>query len=411
MIEKLYGKNINFLIGSGASFGVIPTLSSNYVDLIYGDLTIEEVLEKNKTDEDLQNIVYLYYYHEILKKGYLEISEESTELKEKYEEVFKNYQKLLENIIYLWYYHKILKIGYLIEIEESNPVFKNYQKLLENLIKLLQRESYQKEKRINIFTTNYDLFFEKVADSLVGKYEFYFNDGSSGNITKKLSMKNYHKKIYHTGIFDNFDREIPIINLFKLHGSVSWKCVNDKNNKPYEIKVEYFEDENPEDIENLIEEVSNEEIKKAKEKIEEDKNLEENIKGIRNELFEKFVLIFPEKNKFKNTLYQEFYYQNLRQLSYELEKQNSILIVFGFSFADEHIAEIVKRACNNPTLNIYIFCYSLNTKDEILNNLKLEEFPSNIKTILPEDNGNIDFKIFLKKLFEVNSKIESDNNE
>jgi hypothetical protein len=375
MIEKLYGKNINFLIGSGASFGVIPTLSSNYVDLIYGDLTIEEVLEKNKTDEDLQNIVYLYYYHEILKKGYLEISEESTELKEKYEEVFKNYQKLLEN-----------------------------------LINLLQRESYQKEKRINIFTTNYDLFFEKVADSLVGKYEFYFNDGSSGNITKKLSMKNYHKKIYHTGIFDNFDREIPIINLFKLHGSVSWKCVNDKNNKPYEIKVEYFETEGnyPK---NLIEKVSNEEIENAKETIKNNEDLKNKIKKVKNELFEKFVLIFPEKNKFKNTLYQEFYYQNLRQLSYELEKQNSILIVFGFSFADEHIAEIVKRACNNPTLNIYIFCYSLNTKDEILNNLKLEEFPSNIKTILPEDNGNIDFKIFLKKLFEVNSKIESDNNE
>ena len=375
MIEKLYGKNINFLIGSGASFGMIPTLSSNYVDLIYGDLTIEEVLEKNKTDEDLQNIVYLYYYHEILKKGYLEISEESTELKEKYEEVFKNYQKLLEN-----------------------------------LINLLQRESYQKEKRINIFTTNYDLFFEKVADSLVGKYEFYFNDGSSGNITKKLSMKNYHKKIYHTGIFDNFDREIPIINLFKLHGSVSWKYVNDKNNKAYEIKVEYFETEGnyPE---NLIKEVSNEEIENAKETIKNNEDLKNKIKEVKNELFEKFALIFPEKNKFENTLYQEFYYQNLRQLSYELEKQNSILIVFGFSFADEHIAEIVKRACNNPTLNIYIFCYSLNTKNEILNNLKLEEFPSNIKTILPEDNGNIDFKIFLKKLFEVNSKIESDNNE
>lgn len=375
MIEKLYGKNINFLIGSGASFGMIPTLSSNYVDLIYGDLTIEEVLEKNKTDEDLQNIVYLYYYHEILKKGHLEISEESTELKEKYEEVFKNYQKLLEN-----------------------------------LINLLQRESYQKEKRINIFTTNYDLFFEKVADSLVGKYEFYFNDGSSGNITKKLSMKNYHKKIYHTGIFDNFDREIPIINLFKLHGSVSWKYVNDKNNKPHEIKVEYFETEGnyPK---NLIKEVSNEEIENAKETIKNNEDLKNKIKEVKNELFEKFALIFPEKNKFENTLYQEFYYQNLRQLSYELEKQNSILIVFGFSFADEHIAEIVKRACNNPTLNIYIFCYSLDTKNEILNNLKLEEFPNNIKTILPEDNENIDFKIFLKKLFEVNSKIESDNNE
>ena len=375
MIEKLYGKNINFLIGSGASFGVIPTLSSNYTDPIFGNLSIEEILEENKADEDLQNIIYLYYYHKILKIGYLEIPEKSTELKEKYEEVFKNYQKLLEN-----------------------------------LIKLLQRESYQKEKRINIFTTNYDLFFEKVADSLVGKYEFYFNDGSSGNITKKLSMKNYHKKIYHTGIFDNFDREIPIINLFKLHGSVSWKYVNDKNNKAYEIKVEYLENEGnyPE---NLIKEVSNEEIENAKETIKNNEDLKNKIKKVKNELFEKFALIFPEKNKFENTLYQEFYYQNLRQLSYELEKQNSILIVFGFSFADEHIAEIVKRACNNPTLNIYIFCYSLNTKNEILNNLKLEEFPSNIKTILPEDNGNIDFKIFLKKLFEVNSKIESDNNE
>lgn len=65
-------------------------------------MSIEEVLEENKTDEDLQNIIYLYYYH------------------------------------------KILKIGYLEEIEKNNLVFQNYQKFLENLIKLLQRENYQK---------------------------------------------------------------------------------------------------------------------------------------------------------------------------------------------------------------------------------------------------------------------------
>ena len=43
--------------------------------------------------------------------------------------------------------------------------------------------------------------------------------------------------------------------------------------------------------------------------------------------------------------------------------------------------------------------------------LNFEKFPNNIKAILPEDNGNIDFNVFLEKLFEVNSKIESDNNE
>ncbi|MFA1733691.1 SIR2 family protein [Fusobacterium animalis] len=369
MIEKLYGKNINFLIGSGASFGVIPTLSSNYINDKNEKLSIEEILVEKGNDDDLQNIIYL------------------------------------------WYYHEILKVGYLKELKEDNLVFKNYQKLLENLIKLLQRENYQKEKRINIFTTNYDLFFEKAADSLVGKYEFYFNDGSSGNITKKLSMKNYHKKIYHTGIFDNFDREIPIINLFKLHGSVSWKYIKDKNDKPHEIKIEYFENKNEKYLQNLIEEVSNEEIEKIKKEIESNENLKKDIKDTKNELLKNFALIFPEKNKFEYTLYQEFYYQNLRQLSYELEKQNSILIVFGFSFADEHIAEIIKRACNNPTLNIYIFCYKKNTREEILAKLNLEKFPSNIKIILPEDNGNIDFNVFLEKLFEVNSKIESDNNE
>ena len=376
MIEKLYGKNINFLIGSGASFGVIPTLSSNYINDKNEKLSIEEILVEKGNDDDLQNIIYLWYYHKILKIGYLEIPKENTKLIEKYKEVFKNYQKLLEN-----------------------------------LIKLLQRENYQKEKRINIFTTNYDLFFEKVADSLVGKYEFYFNDGSSGNITKKLSMKNYHKKIYHTGIFDNFDREIPIINLFKLHGSVSWKYIKDKNDKPHEIKIEYFENKNEKYLQNLIEEVSNEEIEKIKKEIESNENLKKDIKDTKNELLKNFALIFPEKNKFEYTLYQEFYYQNLRQLSYELEKQNSILIVFGFSFADEHIAEIIKRACNNPTLNIYIFCYKKNTREEILAKLNLEKFPSSIKIILPEDNGNIDFNVFLEKLFEVNSKIESDNNE
>ena len=41
MIKKLYGKNINFLIGSGASFGAIPTLATNYQEE-GRNLTIEE---------------------------------------------------------------------------------------------------------------------------------------------------------------------------------------------------------------------------------------------------------------------------------------------------------------------------------------------------------------------------------
>lgn len=88
----------------------------------------------------------------------------------------------------------------------------------------------------------------------------------------------------------------------------------------------------------------------------------------------------------------------MRQLSYELEKNDSILIVFGFSFADEHIASLVKRALNNPTLEIYIFCYQYSQEKELLENLKISK-NDKIKFIKPQDDGKLDFKNFIKKLF------------
>ncbi|MGL5718358.1 MAG: SIR2 family protein [Paraclostridium sp.] len=349
MIEKLYGKNINFLIGSGASYGAIPTLSIDWEE--EGEkLSVEDILEKD--DLNLKDLVYTYYYT------------------------------------------RILKSSFLVKIDENNKVLKNYQKFLEEVIKFLQRENYQKEKRVNIFTTNYDLFFEKSADTLTGKYEFFFNDGSSGNITKKLSMKNFHKKIYHTGVFDNFNREIPIVNLFKVHGSVSWKYLK-SNNKILEIEVNYQN----RDMEIIKEEIN--EISKSTINTLENKN----VAGNREHLRKEFVLVFPEKDKFEETLYKEYYYQYLRQLSYELEKNNSVLIVFGFSFADEHIAELVKRSLSNPGLKIYIYCYNLDSKNMILEKLKIEN-DKKVEFILPSDNGSLDFDVFIKKLFNKGDRDE-----
>jgi hypothetical protein len=37
--------------------------------------------------------------------------------------------------------------------------------------------------------------------------------------------------------------------------------------------------------------------------------------------------------------------------------ENTLLIVIGFSFSDEHILEITKRALRNPTLKLVIFCH------------------------------------------------------
>lgn len=354
MSEKLYGKNINFLIGSGASYGTIPTLSVDWED--NGEnVSVEDILE------------------DILKKD----------------------DVISKDIVYTYYYTKILNPSFLEKLDENNKVLESYKKFLEEIIKFLQRENYQKEKRINIFTTNYDLFFEKAADTLTGKYEFFFNDGSSGNITKKLSMKNFHKKIYHTGVFDNFNREIPIINLFKIHGSVSWKYLKD-DNKVKEIEVSY---------QNVYKEDIKEVKKISKEIVEELKGKTEGIVGNREKLRKEFVLVFPEKDKFEETLYKEYYYQYLRQLSYELEKNNSILIVFGFSFADEHIAELIKRSLSNPALKIYIFCYNKESENTILDKLSIGK-DKKVEFILPENNGSLDFKVFIKKLFNKGDKDE-----
>lgn len=367
MIKKLYGKNINFLIGSGASFGAIPTLATNYQEEDR-NLTIEEILTE-KDDSILKNVIYLYFYHKIIKSGFLSKIEKNS---------------------------------------AQEKVLKNYEKFVEQLINFMYRENYQKEKRINIFTTNYDLFFEKAVDNLIGKYEFYFNDGSAGNITRRLSMKNYHKRVYHTGNFDNFDREIPIINLFKVHGSVSWKYMYNTSNEDNPIGIEVkYQELNKNYPDNLLEELSNNSLNEKISELNSNEDKKNEIKDLREELRNDFVLIFPEKDKFEKTLYEEYYYQFLRQLSYELERENTILIVFGFSFADEHIAEIVKRACNNPTLKIYIFCYKQDNEKEIKKNLNLDKLPVNIETIIPQDNGDINFKVFLNKLFE----LKSDENE
>lgn len=347
LMGKMYGKNINFLIGSGASVGAIPTLKTNWIENGNEELTVEDILERYKDDNEVLDLVYSYYYHQIIKNCFLE------------------------------------KLN-----RAEQKVFNNYKTFLEKILFFLQREGYQKPRRINIFTTNYDLFFEKAADELTGKVEFYFNDGSSGNITKKLSMKNYHKKILHTGIFDNFDREIPIINLFKIHGSISWNY-NDNRDEifmTYSKKEKYVSESMFKNLEIIS---LNSDIKEK---------YDSEIAGIRYELRKNLAIIFPEKNKFEETLYQEFYYQHLRQLSYELEKNDSILIVFGFSFADEHIASLVNRALNNPTLKIYIFCYQDSQEKELLKNLKISK-SEKIEFIKPQDDGKIGFDNFIEKLF------------
>ncbi len=357
-IPKLLAeKNLNFLIGSGASVPYFPTLGN-----------IEDLLTTSTISEPTKQLIYAIYFNSIIRKN-INLLNQAKENER--EEVLQHYKDFIDFL----------------------------------LLKMQLRNSRISPNRVNIFTTNYDLFFEISIDwKLQENQHLFFNDGSSGYFTRILSSENYHKTVSMNGVFDNYQNEIPMINLIKCHGSVTWVKHSDNI-----IKVSH-------DLSNLV---------KCAEKFDELKiNLDEQVilEGFlknwdlqslekvavdRSEILKEFydeyknlLIINPEKTKFHHTVLNEYYYSMLRLLSYELERDQTILLVFGFSFADEHISRLILRSLNNPFLQVYIFCFSVGAEQVIKKNLGIGDKVSNIHFISPgESDFKIDFKYFNSLIF------------
>lgn len=123
-------------------------------------------------------------------------------------------------------------------------------------------------------------------------------------------------------------------------------------------------------------------------------------------LYDKLVIVNPTKEKFKFTTLNYIYYELLRMFSNELEKENSVLFVMGFSFADEHIREIVLRVLNaNPTLLVCVFAHDDAAELAIKDNLNIETQPTKYNNLLfvrrPKeiiDNVEVEKKFDLKTI-------------
>jgi hypothetical protein len=94
-------------------------------------------------------------------------------------------------------------------------------------------------------------------------------------------------------------------------------------------------------------------------------------------------IILPTKQKFIRTLMEHTYYDLTRFYSNELEREQSVLFCFGFSFADEHIRSITQRALGNPSLTLLIFPFSESDERSMLNFYK--DF-HNVKIIRIDEN-------------------------
>jgi hypothetical protein len=292
-------------------------------------------------------------------------------------------------------------------------IINEYSRFIYNSIEHLKvRNSRISPKRINLMTTNYDLFIESAIDNiLTNNPRIFFNDGTNGYGKRILSSDNFNKTLLYTGIFDNYSNEMPSVNLIKCHGSVNWKeSKNDKGRSKIQILIE----KNPlptinDRLETYLDELRIylkrgdfsqvdtyiELINLLNGDINEDliiriNSMGEYLHSSMPELsssIESLQIVLPTKKKFQTTLIEEHYFNMLRLVSYELEKSQSILVVFGFSFNDEHIRDIIQRSLNNPNLLVFIFCFNDSVRGEIISqfNFSSPNIPVNIIFIEPKD--------------------------
>ena len=92
-------------------------------------------------------------------------------------------------------------------------------------------------------------------------------------------------------------------------------------------------------------------------------------KGVEDfiEKYNELVIVNPTKKKFSETVIDGHFYELMRMYSNALERENTLLFVMGFSFADEHILSITQRALKtNPTLLVAIYAYDKDAYDSYI---------------------------------------------
>ncbi len=233
---------------------------------------------------------------------------------------------------------------------------------------LFARKNLLLPRQANIFTTNYDMFIEHAASLLPG---LMLNDGfdrTSGIANDfPFAPERYFDRTYRSGAVYGNQIEMPTINLVKLHGSLSWRRRSDKI---------------------VFDHVAIPKLSPA----------DKAIAAKTREYLEKHFLILPNFRKFHSTLMDRVYYDLLRLYANAMERGNAVLMCFGFSFADEHILDITRRALRNPTSQLIIFSF-----DKASSTSYQAKFAKhrNVTVISPNAGANINFSAFNKLLNSV----------
>ncbi len=293
-------KNLSFLFGAGCSshvengeelgIPVMAPMAEKYYstglsteDKTYLGDTIGIDIEDNDYKRNLEKFLEVLFSYKYL----MECRKNEAEL--------KKIQVLIE---------KTKKFIFEKCTNQDEPVIAIYEQFYR---KLVYRD--KNLTKINIFTTNYDLFNERALDQL----GIIFSNGFSGVIDRYFNPAVFNYAFAEQmdlsnnkwNVIDNF------IYLYKLHGSINW-----------------------------IEDESTKHLFKIKELQKPDMD-------------DKNVMIYPTPVK-QNASFGSPYSDLFREFQKKLMVSNNILITVGYSFSDEHINNLIYQALTIPAFRLII---------------------------------------------------------
>ena len=195
-----------------------------------------------------------------------------------------------------------------------DKVNKDSDKLL-NLYKSFYKRIFFRDQTLSrpwVFTTNYDLFNEKALDDLAIPY----CNGFSGGLERVFNPATFRLTLARqldisSGKWDAVEN---FVYLCKLHGSISWFC--DKKQSLYPFRERMPNKDGQDNMDNLM--------------------------------------IYPSPAKQEQSLGSP-YSDLFREFQGRVVQEQSVLIVIGYSFGDEHINKIIYQALTIPSFRLIIF--------------------------------------------------------
>lgn len=300
--------NLSLLIGSGASTPAIPLMSATFDSIKQKivendsnmseqlDRYIESICKRNNlgTPEKFSNIELLMSWLQSRIEG----STDECEIDNKI------FTELKSGFV-----SSVTECDY--ESKETLSVLECYQRVIQGFGKTREALSSREPAMIdivNLFTTNYDLFNEMALE----QSRFSYTDGFTNGLLNQFSISEFHRR--PIDLDDRFrDRLLPIrpfFRLYKLHGSINW---TQKGLPQGEIsRIDYHNAENYD------------------------------------------VMIAPMSSKYALTQ-NEPYSDLFREFVNTLAQPNTVLFATGFSFGDEHIANLIKEALARPDFTLIAF--------------------------------------------------------